>query len=139
LSDWSEIANLVSRLKVPVAASGDLFTPESAEKMLRETGCAAIMFARGALGNPFIFSETKSLLLKGSWTQPTRKERLETALEQLRLRVPDRGERSACLEMRKQFCAYVKGMKGGAALRRDFIKAETIEDYERIISKAEQA
>jgi nifR3 family TIM-barrel protein len=46
-SDWSCIADLVSRLPVPVTGSGDLYTPEDAERMLRETGCAAVMFARG--------------------------------------------------------------------------------------------
>ncbi|MDR0708611.1 MAG: tRNA-dihydrouridine synthase, partial [Spirochaetaceae bacterium] len=59
-SDWALIADLAARLPVPVAGSGDLFRAEDACRMLRETGCAAVMFARGALGNPFIFRETRA-------------------------------------------------------------------------------
>jgi len=70
VSNWSHLADLASRLKVPVTGSGDLFSPEAAERMLRETGCAAVMFARGAEGNPFIFPATRSLLSSGSWQEP---------------------------------------------------------------------
>ncbi|MCL2270080.1 MAG: tRNA-dihydrouridine synthase, partial [Treponema sp.] len=79
-SDWTCIADLVSRLTVPVTGSGDLYTPEDAERMLRETGCAAVMFARGAMGNPFIFSATRSLLETGAWEQVSPPTRMAAAL-----------------------------------------------------------
>jgi nifR3 family TIM-barrel protein len=131
-SDWSHIADLVSRLGVPVAGSGDLFSPEDAERMLQETRCAAVMFARGALGNPFIFSAAKALLSGSVWQAPTPEERLETAFRQLSLLARDRGEVHACREMRKQFCAYTKGVSGGAALRNRLIHADTIGEYRAI-------
>ncbi|MFP3041277.1 tRNA dihydrouridine synthase DusB [Treponema primitia] len=132
-SDWSMISDLTSRLSVPVAGSGDLFSPEDAERMLRETRCAAVMFARGAMGNPFIFSATKALLSNETWQGPSSRERLETAFRQLTLLSRDMGEGFACKEMRKQFCAYTKGISGGAALRNRLIHADTIEDYRVII------
>jgi nifR3 family TIM-barrel protein len=132
-SDWSLIADLVSRLDLPVAGSGDLFAPEDAERMLRETGCAAVMFARGALGNPFIFSAAKSLLLTGSWRPAEPGERLKTAFNQLVLLVREKGEGTACREMRKQFCAYTKGCPGGAAVRNRLVHAETIGEYQGIL------
>jgi nifR3 family TIM-barrel protein len=132
-SDWSCIADLVSRTTLPVAGSGDLFTPEDAERMFRETGCAAVMFARGAMGNPFIFSAARSLLTTGSWRPPDPGERLKTAFTQLVLLAEERGEAAACREMRKQFCAYTKGSAGGAALRNQLVHAETIREYRDIL------
>jgi len=131
-SDWSRIADLVTRLSVPVTGSGDLYTPEDARLMLKETGCAAIMFARGAMGNPFIFSATLSLLETGGYEPVPFSARIAAALRHLEMLSADIGERSACLEMRKQFCAYTKGFPGGAALREKAVHAETIADYQRI-------
>ena len=132
-SDWTHIADLVSRLPVPVAGSGDLYTPEDAQKMLKDTGCAALMFARGAQGNPFIFSQTRSLLETGAWEQATVSARIAAAMRHLEMLAVDIGERTACLEMRKQFCAYTKGIVGGAALREKAVHAETVEQYRRIV------
>jgi nifR3 family TIM-barrel protein len=132
-SDWSCIADLVSRLSAPVTGSGDLYAPEDAERMLRETGCAAVMFARGAMGNPFIFSVTRSLLETGAWEPVPFSDRIAAAFRHLELLAADIGERAACLEMRKQFCAYTKGLKGGAAIREQAVHAETIADYRRIL------
>jgi nifR3 family TIM-barrel protein len=143
-SNWSHIADLVTRLAAPVAGSGDLYSPEDAERMLRETGCAAVLFARGALGNPFIFSETRSLLLTGAYGVPDPGERLRTGFRHLCLLAGDIGERPACREMRKQFCAYTKvrgkagsrgepGIPGGARLRDRLVRAETIAEYQAIL------
>lgn len=139
-SDWSLIADLVTRIPVPVAGSGDLFSPEDAKRMLEETGCAALMFARGAMGNPFIFSAAKSLLTRGSWTPPDPAERLRAGLRHLEALAGDIGEKTACLEMRKQFCAYTKGVMGlpgiagGARLREKLVHAETIAGYREILA-----
>jgi nifR3 family TIM-barrel protein len=141
-SDWSCIADLVSRLPVPVTGSGDLYTPEDAEQMLRETGCAAVMFARGALGNPFIFTETRSLLTTGVYTPPEPAERFAAAFRQLELLAADLGERKACMEMRKQFCAYAMGGRGrpgfpgAAALRNRLVHAAAIAEYREILRGA---
>ncbi|MDR2159026.1 MAG: tRNA dihydrouridine synthase DusB, partial [Treponema sp.] len=127
-SDWSHIADLVSRLAVPVAGSGDLSTPEDAERMLRHTGCAAVMFARGALGNPFIFRLTREYLLTGAWRPPEYSERFAAALRQLSLRAACIGEDAACREMRKTFCACARaigggpGLPGGARLRERLVR-----------------
>ena len=139
-SDWTLISDLVSRLNIPIAGSGDLFSPEDAKRLLGETGCAAVMFARGAEGNPFIFPATRSYLTNGVWEEPAFEERLSVAFRHLILLSGDIGEKAACLEMRKQFCAYTKGPpgqkgeRGAAALRNRLVKAETIEDYKRILS-----
>lgn len=135
-ADWSHLADLATRVGVPVIGSGDLFSPEAAERMLRETGVAGLMFARGAMGNPFIFAETKDLLLRGSYDPVPPKERMRTAFLQLGLLAADQGEDFACREMRKQFCAYSKGIPGGAAVRNKLVRASTVSDYGKILLEA---
>ena len=141
-SDWSHIADLVTRLRIPVTGSGDLYSPEDAERMLRETGCAAIMFARGAEGNPFIFPATRSLLATGAWESTSFGERITVALRHLELLCAYIGERAACREMRKAFCAYTKGPPGAkgepgsAALRNRLVRAETVSDYRAILGNS---
>jgi len=138
-SDWSHIADLVSRIGVPVTGSGDLYSPEDAGRMFIETGCAAVMFARGAEGNPFIFPATQSFFSTGSWEPAPFEERITVALRHLTLLAADMGERAACREMRKQFCAYtkgppgIKGEPGSAALRKRLVSAESIEDFRMIL------
>jgi nifR3 family TIM-barrel protein len=134
-SDWNLIADLVSRINAPVAGSGDLYTPEDAERMFRETGCAALMFARGAMGNPFIFAETRAFLTGTAWTRPSVSERLGTGFRQLLLLAQDVGERTACREMRKQLCAYTKGVERGAEMRNCLARLETIDDYRKVLSE----
>jgi nifR3 family TIM-barrel protein len=132
-SDWSHLADLVTRVPVPVTGSGDLFTPEDAQRMLKETGCAAVMFARGSMGNPFIFPAARSLLETGAWEPAPFAARIDAAMRHLEMLAADIGEKVACLEMRKQFCAYTKGVTGGAALREKAVHAKTIEEYRKII------
>jgi nifR3 family TIM-barrel protein len=139
--DWSLIADAVGRLSVPVCGSGDLVTPEDARRMLAETGCAAVMFARGAMGNPFIFTGAKALLVSGTMEEaPGATARLSAAMRHLEMLAEDLGENRACLEMRKQFCAYTKGIMGrpgipgGPALRKKIVQAKTIAEYRAILS-----
>jgi nifR3 family TIM-barrel protein len=133
-SDWRLIARLAACLPVPVAGSGDLYSAEDAELMLRETGCAAVMFARGAFGNPFIFRSAKDLLQGKPPAAIDGALRIKTALRQLELLAGQIGERSACLEMRKVFCAYIKGMRNAAPLRASLVHAETIADYRSLLA-----
>ena len=139
-ANWAHLADLVTRVNVPVTGSGDLYTPEDAQLMLNETKCAAVMFARGVIGNPFIFPAARSFLTSGSWEPAPFEERVAIAFRHLDLLAAEIGEKAACREMRKQFCAYTKGppgkpgKPGSAALRNRLVNAETIEDYKTIFS-----
>ncbi len=133
-ADWQKLSELVKLVNgaVPVFGSGDLFKPEDAKRMLEETGVNAVMFARGAMGNPFIFSKTTQLLKNGSYQEVPTSERLKTGFTELALLSADIGEKSACMEMRKRFCAYSKGIQNGGELRQKTVHASTAEDYHRI-------
>ncbi len=135
-SDWQVLSDLVDLMKrqenpIPVFGSGDVFTPEAARDMLEQTSCDAVMFARGAMGAPFIFSQTRELLEKGSYENILLEKSLQAGFKELLILCEDKGEGQACREMRKRFCAYTKGMEGGAFLRKEIVQAHTIEDYKK--------
>ncbi|MCR5612764.1 tRNA-dihydrouridine synthase [Treponema sp.] len=136
-SDWALLRELVEIVdsRVPVFGSGDIFKPEDAKKMLEETKVDGVMFARGAMGHPFIFRQTRELLLTGSYSDIAPKERLTAGFEELDVLIEDRGEKAACKDMRKRFCAYSKGLNGGAALRLAIVHAETKSDYQNIFAE----
>ena len=136
-ADWSILKALVefSAGRVPIFGSGDAFSPEDAKRMLEETGCDAVMFARGAMGRPFIFRQTRALLESGAYETIPVKESIEAGFDELDLLASDIGERQACLEMRKRFCAYSKGVPGVGELRRKIVQAETRADYKAAFAR----
>lgn len=136
-SDWSIMKDLVEFVdgKVPVFGSGDLFKVEDVVKMLEQTGVDAVMYARGAMENPFIFKDTTSMLLTGSYEPVPADVRIKTGFEELERLTKETSEKHACLEMRKRFAAYSKGIENGAALRAQIVHASTIEDYINIFKE----
>lgn len=135
-SDWEHIRILKAEVPVPVIGSGDLFSPGAAEAMLKNTGCDGVMFARGAVGNPFIFHATRILLETGSEPPPPEPEELvDTVMEHLRLTAALKGESVACREMRKHVSAYTRGLRGGAAVRRRVSTATTMDEYYEILNE----
>ncbi|MGL4987059.1 MAG: tRNA dihydrouridine synthase DusB [Treponemataceae bacterium] len=136
-ANWDYIAKLSSLYKgiIPILGSGDIFSPEKARNMLTQTQCDAVMFARGAMGNPFIFNETKNLLQKNTYESTPLPIKMQTALKELDMLIKEKTEPVACREMRKRFCAYSKGMDNGAVIRKKIIAANNREDYTNIIKE----
>ncbi len=133
-ADWAIQKELVSFIsgRIPVFGSGDALSPETAKKMLEETGCDAVMFARGAMGDPFLFRRTKELLIEGKYRTETAKERIEAGFKEMKITAEETGEKRACLLMRKKFCAYSSGIKGSSRLRERIVKSSSFEDYKEI-------
>ena len=137
-SDWQIISQLkqeVASYNVKVFGSGDLFSPHDAKQMFESTGCDAIMFARGAIGNPFIFRMTRSLLETGAYEEVSLKTRVECAKKELFLLSQIKGERLACLEMRKRCAPYIKGVSSASNLRKQLVKSSTLAEYENILNE----
>ena len=136
-ADREIIKKVKNALHIPVIGNGDIVDFESARAMLDDTGCDGIMIGRGAVGNPFIFSEIISRLRGKEYTPPTLPERIEVALKQLSLAVGDKGEAVAVPESRKQIAAYFKSFRGSAALRcainTAVSEAQVIESLHRLI------
>ena len=116
-ADWSRIAELKGALDIPVIGSGDLFTAADVALMLEETGCDAVMIARGAMGNPWIFRESLALLTGAEPQAPTPAERYGAACRHLELFSELEGDRVALMEMRKHLSWYSKGLPGAAQFR----------------------
>lgn len=135
-SDWSVMKELVKMVnnRVPVFGSGDLFKPEDARDMLLQTGVSGVMFARGAMGNPFIFKDATSLLTDGAYQPVPPDVRVKTGLIELERLVAETNEKHACMEMRKRFSAYSKGIQNGALLRAKIVHAATVQDYADIFA-----
>ncbi|MBN2050948.1 MAG: tRNA dihydrouridine synthase DusB [Spirochaetales bacterium] len=135
-SDWNLIGRLKERIPVPVFGSGDLFTPAAAKAMLLQTGCDGLMFARGAMADPFIFSRTRSLLETGELPgNPSKEELLEAMEQHLEAALQFYGEEAACRIMRKHFCSYTKGLPGGGEIRKRVSTAVTRKEYTNLLQE----
>lgn len=141
-ADWNAIKTLAENSSVPVFGSGDVVNAQAARQMLDVTQCDAVMIARGALGNPFIFHE----LCHAPQQEPKHFEYVdsqstskiaETILHHLALAIQHLGEKAACLEFRKHFCAYTKGISGGAALRARAVQCSSFKEYQQLLSELE--
>ncbi len=142
VADWQKLSDLVdfvrkSKRPIPVFGSGDAFTPEDCARMLEQTDCDAVMFARGAMGNPFIFKQTRQFLTKNRYDDICASERIAAGFRQLDALLEesrDGTEEWACREMRKAFSAYSRGIPGGSRLRALIVQANSRKDYENIFS-----
>ena len=136
-ANWDEIALLVERLDIPVIGNGDIRTAEDVRAMQRHTRCAGIMIARGAFGNPWIFSQGRDLLEgRPPRRAPTAEERFATALEHARLALELQGNtRKTALEFRKHFGWYTKGVPGAAALREQLFQIESMAEAAAIFAR----
>jgi tRNA-dihydrouridine synthase B len=125
--DYGVIRSVVEALDVPVIASGDVLSPELARKMLDDTGCAGLVLARGAMGNPWIFKEIDAYLKKGSFPpRPTIDELLSVLREHMELSVAHYGEPRGVKIFRKFLIWYTRGMHNVKHLRPQASRVTTI-------------
>ena len=115
--NFSELERIKKAITVPMIANGNIFTASDAMKMFQRTGCDAVMVARGAMGNPWLFSEIRAALYGENYTPPTDRERVETAIRQLDTAVAEKGEKLGVLQARGQLSWYLKGIRGAAFAR----------------------
>jgi nifR3 family TIM-barrel protein len=131
---WEWIPRIKEAVGIPVVLNGGVMTPEDARRAFDETGCDAVMIARGAIANPWIFREAKHYIRTGEFLPPPAfHERIETALRHLRLAVDVKGERRAVLEMRKHYIAYLKYVPNSRQMRNILMKPETLAEAEDVL------
>ena len=136
-ADWGVIRAVKEAVRVPVMGNGDIFSAADALRMKEETGCDGVMIARGAEGNPWIFSEVLAAFEGRAYTPPTLSERLSVALEHARGLVAEKGEHTGIAESRKNMAWYLHGVRGAAAARNAIMSAVTLEEMEEIFRRIE--
>ena len=134
--DRESIKNVKQSVHIPVIANGDILSGADAISMLRDTGADGIAIGRGAVGNPFIFSEIRAALDGENYFEPTLEEKVRVALWQLRLAIEDKGEARAVPEARKQIASYLHSFKGAARIRVKINQALTYSEIEAIFEDA---
>ena len=133
-SDPTVITAVKAALKIPVVANGDVTDAASATALLEKTGADGVMVARGAMGNPWIFSEIAAALEHRPYTPPTADERLSLIKEHIAVHIAEKGER-ALPELRKHLSWYIHGLPGSAAVRAEINKATTGQELYSLLSR----
>ena len=138
-ADWSKLRELKQYCldhgyNVPIFGSGDLFKAEDAKRMLEQTAIDGVMFARGAIGNPFIFSQAKAILQGQKPFEVTTTMKIHAILTHLERMIEHYGEASACVQMRKHTCSYLKGVPNTASVKQAVVQAVSKAQYLEILS-----
>jgi tRNA-dihydrouridine synthase B len=133
---WDEIAAVKAALSIPVIGNGDIKTAYDALRMYRETGCDAIMIARGSFGQPWIFNQARALLEGRTPPEaPGVEQRFAIAIEHARMAdVYEADRRGAAIEFRKHLGWYCKGLPGSAKLRERLHQVDTLMQVEDIFA-----
>lgn len=132
-ADWDAIKQVKNAVKIPVTANGDVFTPQDVVKIIEHTGADFVMIGRGALGDPWIFERSNTLLQTGELVnEPSMAQRLDTAIRQMELACEDKGEHIAMLEARKHVNWYLKGSSGLKEFKARISKLEKIDELYQI-------
>ncbi|MBE6099094.1 MAG: tRNA dihydrouridine synthase DusB [Anaerovibrio sp.] len=135
-ADWKTIRQVKESLHIPVIANGDIRSVQDLIKIREVSGCEAVMVGRAAQGNPWIFRQLIQYLKTGEILPgPTMEERKEVIIRHLDMLLKFKGDYVGPREMRKHATWYTRGIKGNAELRVQFNKAETRDDFLRILEK----
>lgn len=134
-ADWEIIRRVKEAVKIPVIGNGDIFTPQDAKRMIEETGCDAIMAARGARGNPWLFRDIIDYLEKGILHEkPSLKEMTDMMLRHAEMHIRYKGEYQGIREMRKHVAWYTAGYHGSARMRQAVNEVESYEALKQLLA-----
>ena len=133
VADWDYITKVKNQLSIPVIANGDIVDGEAAVKCIKRTGADGVMIGRASFGDPWVFEQTKAALEGQPIPErPCLKDRIAVAVRQFELSQQDHGEHIACLEARKHFAWYLRGVRNASYYKNVISSMKTMEDIYRI-------
>ena len=132
-ADWDMIAKVKQQLSVPVIANGDVVDGASAVRCLKWTGADGLMIGRATFGDPWVFAQARAALNgEEPFEKPPLADRVAVALQQFELAFEDKGEHIACLEARKHFAWYLRGVSHSNYYKEQISGIKTMEDIRKI-------
>ena len=133
VADWDMIGKVKQNLSIPVIANGDITDGQAAVRCRKRTGADGLMIGRSVFGDPWIFEEVQNALDGEEYEgRPSLADRIAVALEQFRLAEQDHGEHIACLEARKHFAWYLRGVAHSSYYKNQITSLTTMEDIYRV-------
>jgi len=137
---WDAIADLKSRVSIPVLGNGDIWEAQDALRMMRTTGCDGVIVGRGCLGRPWFFRDLADVFAgREPRNPPDFGEVIDIMLEHAELLCEWFQERSGVLMMRKFASWYTKSFPGGAALRPRLMKADSLETLRAAVADVDRS
>lgn len=132
-ADWDAIGEVVRAVSIPVIANGDISDPEQLLRCRAHSGASLFMAGRAAFGDPWLFERLRAALRgKTSPELPPLADRVDTALQQFALAREDKGEHIACLEARKHFAWYLRGVPHSGFYKEQISNISAFSDIERL-------
>ena len=132
-ADWDMIHKVKEQLSILVIANGDITDGDAAVRCLKRTGADGLMIGRSVFGDPWIFEEVRAALNGEEYPgRPCLADRIDVAVEQFRLSEQDHGEHIACLEARKHFAWYLRGVPHSSYYKNQITSLNTMEDIYRV-------
>lgn len=129
VADWDIIHAVKQAVSIPVIANGDIISPEAALRCLDRSKADAVMVGRAAFGDPWLFEQVEAALLGKEIPQhPPLQERVDVAVRQFELAKADKGEHIACLEARKHFAWYLRGVAHSNYYKDQISRISTMDD-----------
>lgn len=133
VADWDMIAKVKQQSNIPVIANGDIISAETALRCRNWTKADGLMIGRATFGNPWVFSEVRAALAGTEIpNRPPLSQRVNVAVRQFELAYEDKGEHIACLEARKHFAWYLKGVAYANYYKEQISGIQKMEDIYRI-------